>query len=83
MIQKYVAKPVVIEAIKWDGGERTFQAIKALDPDQVMRDAKGNLVIPTREGGMKASYGDYIIRGTKGELYPCKPDVFEDKYQIV
>ena len=41
------------------------------------------LDIPTLEGVMKASPGDYIIRGVQGELYPCKPNIFEDTYEVV
>ncbi len=39
------------------------------------------LEIPTLEGTMHASQGDWIIRGVKGELYPCKPDIFEATYE--
>ena len=41
------------------------------------------IVIPTLEGEMKAHVGDWIILGTKGELYPCKPDIFKEIYEIV
>ena len=41
------------------------------------------LDIPTLEGVMKASPGDYIIRGVQGEFYPCKPNIFEDSYEVV
>lgn len=41
----------------------------------------GNLFIPTLEGTMTASPGDWIIRGVKGEFYPCKPDIFEATYE--
>ncbi len=41
------------------------------------------IVIPTLEGDMEASAGDWIIRGVKGEYYPCKPDVFAASYQAV
>ena len=41
------------------------------------------LDIPTLEGVMKASPGDYIIRGVQGEFYPCKPNIFEDTYEVV
>lgn len=41
------------------------------------------LVIPTLEGDMVARQGDYVIRGVKGELYPCKPDIFEETYELV
>lgn len=41
------------------------------------------LDIPTKEGTMHASENDWIIRGVKGELYPCKPDIFEATYEAV
>ena len=39
--------------------------------------------IPTLEGHMKASFGDYIIKGVNGQFYPCKPDIFAKTYDIV
>jgi hypothetical protein len=46
-------------------------------------DSSGNptLLIPTLEGEMTASLGDYIIRGVNGEVYPCKPDIFNKTYE--
>ena len=41
------------------------------------------LLIPTLEGVMKARQNDWIIKGLKGELYPCKPDIFEATYELV
>ena len=41
------------------------------------------LLIQTLEGTMEAREGDWIIRGVKGELYPCKPDIFEQTYDVV
>lgn len=99
---KFRKKPVVIEAVQWDGG----------NADEVVKWAQGNwdrpapmapdgksiwikqkpldadrmeclwfLVIPTLEGDHEAAPGDWIIRGVKGELYPCKPDIFETTYE--
>ena len=45
--------------------------------------ADGTCDIKTLEGTMKAGYGDYIIKGVKGELYPCKPDIFKQTYDEV
>lgn len=42
----------------------------------------GPLKIDTPEGALRVSFGDWIIRGIKGELYPCKPDIFEDTYEL-
>ena len=43
--------------------------------------APDRIEIPTLEGTMRADLGDYIIRGVKGEFYPCKPDIFEATYE--
>lgn len=42
---------------------------------------KENMTIKTLEGDMVASIGDYIIKGVKGEFYPCKPDIFKQTYE--
>ncbi|MFM9596855.1 hypothetical protein ACKI1O_46745, partial [Streptomyces scabiei] len=47
------------------------------------RDKDGELIIYTLEGDMKASVGDFIIKGVHGEFYPCKPDIFEETYEGV
>ena len=44
---------------------------------------KVEMIIPTLEGNMKASIGDWIITGINGEQYPCKPDIFEKTYEKV
>ena len=54
---------------------------KALPPNRVS-EVMG-LSIPTLEGVMVAKEKDYIIRGIKGELYPCKPDIFEETYEAI
>ena len=45
--------------------------------------ATGDFMIRTLEGDMRVSYGDWIIRGIRGEFYPCKPDIFESTYERV
>lgn len=40
-----------------------------------------HILVKTLEGQLKASYGDWIIKGVKGEFYPCKPDIFEMTYE--
>lgn len=79
----YKKKPVVIEAVKWDGdkiSEVTDWISKALDEGVIMR--FGNEVkIHTLEGVMTASPGDYIIKGVNGEFYPCKPDISDKTYE--
>lgn len=80
---KYRKKPVVIEAIRWDGSNGGYAAIEKL-----ARRGKctvsfhhGTLHIQTREGEMHSEIGDYIIRGVEGELYPCKPSIFAATYE--
>lgn len=77
---KYRKKPVVIEALQWTGDNR--DEIKAWSgaTDWYYRP---ELVIPTLEGNMSAYPGDWIIKGVKGEFYPCKPDIFEATYDPV
>lgn len=49
----------------------------------VTRNADGTINIETLEGTMKADVGDWIICGVQGELYPCKPDIFQATYDAV
>ena len=65
-----------IEVARWCGGKFDCEA-KASDPTDVAY----WLDIPTLEGVMMASVGDWIIRGVQGEFYPCKPDIFEATYE--
>lgn len=78
---KYRKRPVIIEAIQWDGNKMNLN--KIVDFMGYYEFAKGNLIINTLEGRMKASPGDYIIKGVNGEFYPCKPDIFEKTYEPV
>lgn len=88
---KYRKKPVVIEAFKWTGGpdqtEDPEWIIEAIKSKIVFfeKDDKGKacLMIKTLEGDHRADQGDFIIRGVKGELYPRKPDIFEETYEKV
>lgn len=79
---KYRKKPVVIEAIQYDG---TFPLAFLSGDGRVRKAAYGwdAIEIVTLEGTMTAQTGDWIIRGVKGELYPCKPDIFEATYEEV
>lgn len=84
MIIKATKKPVTIECVKWDG--ENIEEIKAFVGSAYIggeNDIDKRLVISTLEGDMLASVGDYIIKGVKGEFYPCKPDIFENTYDIV
>lgn len=79
---KYRKKPVIIEAIQFeDNSDRIIEIHEFMGGDtiRVNYEDKDNpyLKIETLEGIMKASVGDYIIKGVNGEFYPCKPDIFE------
>lgn len=83
---KFRKKPVVIEAFRWTGGpdqtedpEWLSEAIRKGD----VAFTKTTVLINTLEGVMTANSGDWIIRGVKGEVYPCKPDIFAATYEPV
>lgn len=78
-VKKYRKKPVVIEAIRFT----TVEALKKIFPDAKIVEIAGNIYVRTLEWDMKISEWDYIIKGVKGEYYPCKPDIFEETYERV
>ena len=80
---KYRKKPVIIEAVQFDG---TDESVDWLLPQLISGEigrATNKLYIKTLEGTMTANIGDYIIKGVNGEFYPCKPDIFEATYEKV
>ncbi len=87
-------KPIVIEAVRWDGtnwdevvsflgfpenGHGDTETMYHHSQD----DQRMAIVIHTLEGDMSAELGDWIIKGVKGEFYPCKADIFELTYEPV
>ena len=85
---KYKARPVTIEAIKFTGDN--LDEIKSFCGEEwgvsVYYDDEGwepIIYIETLEGEMITKVGDYIIKGTKGEFYPCKADIFNEKYEEI
>lgn len=79
---KFRKKPVVIEAVQWNG--KNIADIDKQNPSrQYSYGTDGNLEIYTLEGTMIAKPGDWIIWGVKGEMYPCKPNIFEATYEPV
>ena len=92
---KYRKKPVVIEARQltdenyveihdWVYDVDSSSMYDAVIGAILSEKRKYNgLPIPTLEGKMVASIGDYVIKGIKGEFYPCKPDIFENTYEKV
>jgi len=87
---RYRKKPIVIEAIqlRWENWEEicAFAGVGNLtdgNPQGIegLPDNKIGMHIPTLEGLMIADENDWIIKGIKGEIYPCKPDIFEKTYE--
>lgn len=78
MIRTFVKKPVEVQAIQWTGDN--YEEIQEfVGKDGCVRSGD-TLLVYTLEGDHHASIGDWIIRGIKGEFYPCKPDIFEKTY---
>lgn len=75
---KYRKKPIEVEAVQWNGNNRK-------EILQFVGDAcyfQEGIFIRTLEGDMFANVSDYIIKGVQGEYYPCKPDIFEETYEL-
>ena len=86
-MKKYRKKPVVIEAVQYLGGKKNAEEILNWINEAAFlahqSSINGNINITTIEGVMSASIDDWIIKGVKGDFYPCKPDIFDLTYEIV
>lgn len=91
---KFRKKPVVVEAVRWTGSNleeiRNFvgsdlieECVELFDIKRTLKEMLVDIAIDTLEGTMRVDYGDYIIKGVKGEFYPCKPDIFLATYEEV
>ncbi len=86
---KYRKKPVIIEAFQYNGNFKYAPdwVISALQKGVLFygkyEGKPGELFIMTLEGNHHVSVCDFIIKGVQGELYPCKPDIFEQTYELV
>lgn len=85
---KAVKKPVEIETVQWTGINRSeieqfcgYQNVE-FKVDIIDSTIGLQLIVKTLEGDMVANRGDYIIKGVKGEFYPCKEDIFKATYDI-
>ena len=97
-MSRYRKLPVVIEAVQFDGTDKGLSSVirfigGAENGTPVnagvywSRDSKDfikwEFQFKTLEGTMTASPGDWIIKGVRGEFYPCKPDIFAATYEVV
>lgn len=90
---KYRKKPVVVDAFHYVDSESLGPArpvpswlVEAIYDKKIVitsSDTGTAVKVSTEEGDMTVSPGDYIIKGTQGELYPCKPDIFEEIYERI
>lgn len=87
---RFVKRPVAITAEHFDGTTADIEKIRAFTGQPLSapsldgkEDGMHSLIIPTLEGDHTASPGDWIIRGIKGEYYPCKPDIFVQSYDCI
>jgi hypothetical protein len=79
---KFRKKPVEIEAfIYWNDPRPDWFSDKVTTNEIITYPTHCN--IHTLEGVMRGEVGDYIIKGVKGEIYPCKPDIFELTYDKI
>jgi hypothetical protein len=79
-MSKYRKKPIVIEAFKYFVDKRPEWFVDAI-AGYIITPFQKYCEIKTLEGIMRAEVGDYIIKGIKGEIYPCKSDIFESTYE--
>lgn len=90
-MKQYRKKPIIIQAVKFETNnepddKNMNEICKIINQGSDLPAASHNgtsIFINTLEGVMRAEVGDYIIKGIKGEFYPCKPDIFEQTYEIV
>jgi len=80
MIRRFRKKPVVIEAVQWTG-ENQSEVLDFFDKfERHKLENDGTITIETLEGNHTTKKGDWIIKGVKGEFYPCKPEIFKLTY---
>jgi hypothetical protein len=84
---KYTKKPVAIDAVRLGGDGRLHEFVPWMQDASIRGDiycdSRGRVIIKTFEGELKAGPGDWIIRGVKGELYPCRHDIFVMTYDLL
>ena len=81
-MQRFRKKPVLVEAEQWLGTVEQKERLLAEGVIMDIPSLDGSCLVPTLEGNMTCQINDYIIKGIKGEYYPCKPDIFELTYDM-
>lgn len=88
---RYRKKPVVVEAFKFGTDSMPDWFVDKVSENKVILHAESeayrapltHCTIETLEGIHVCDLGDFVIKGVKNELYPCKPDIFEMTYEAV
>jgi hypothetical protein len=91
-MKKYKKKSIIIEAEQWFKGKKIEGVIENIaeismpsfnDSDPEITLSPSIFYIPTLEGNMQLSEGDWVIKGIEGEFYPCKNSIFQKTYEVV
>ena len=84
-MMKFIKKPIVIDAVQWNVSKESFDAILELgnvqwEPGHI---GANGFYIKTHEGQRFVFNGDWVIKDAHGEFHICKPDIFEQTYEII
>lgn len=79
----YRKRPVIIEAEQWTKNNLSNLNSMFQSPEVIIKADNSEFLVSTLEGVMTGKLNDWLIRGVKGELYPCKPDIFDKTYEPV
>ena len=87
IMAKYRNLPIIVEATKWDGTVETLSLLQSIGMETTVYGVGitgiSGLKIKAPNGEHTVNFGDWIIKGIKGEFYPVKPDIFEQTYEEV
>jgi hypothetical protein len=82
VVARFRKIPVEVEAFRYGVDEPPSWFLKA-QGEGTVKVKTDSAEIVTLEGNMRADKGDWVVRGIRGELYPCKPDIFRETYEAV
>ena len=84
---KYRSKPIEVEAIEWEGTDKSWKALHAFTGEKVRIElfplGANYLRVYTLNGEVQASPGDFIVKGVLGDFYPCKPEAFHARWEEI
>ena len=80
---KYRKRPIVVEAVQWTGTQESLNEILEMGATLLHGPTDDTRLVVTLEGDMLLKVGGYVIKGIKGEFYPCDEDIFVKTYEVV